>query len=115
MDAFNGVGLDYERVVADLNANAQSSGVDADQNTTPGSCTSRAKQDVKVGLPLSCDPPGPNNPPKQLVWIVSRWLFSLLTCFRGRQSASDSVRFAGHDVKVSYSQSPECAERILFP
>ena len=29
------------------------------------------KQDVNVGLPMSCDPPGPNNPVKQLVWIVS--------------------------------------------
>jgi hypothetical protein len=26
----------------------------------------------KLQLPLSCDPPGPDNPPKQLVWIVSR-------------------------------------------
>jgi len=25
---------------------------------------------TKLQLPLSCDPPGPNNPPKQLVWIV---------------------------------------------
>lgn len=26
---------------------------------------------TKLQLPLSCDPPGPNNPPKQLIWIVS--------------------------------------------
>lgn len=25
----------------------------------------------KLQLPLSCDPAGPHNPPKQLVWIVS--------------------------------------------
>jgi hypothetical protein len=25
----------------------------------------------KLQLPLSCDPPGPGNPVKQLVWIVS--------------------------------------------
>ena len=25
----------------------------------------------KLQLPLSCDPPGPSNGPKQLVWIVS--------------------------------------------
>jgi hypothetical protein len=25
----------------------------------------------KLQLPLSCDPPGPANPVKQLVWIVS--------------------------------------------
>jgi len=25
----------------------------------------------KLQLPLSCDPPGPGNPTKQLVWIVS--------------------------------------------
>ena len=24
-------------------------------------------------LPMSCDPPGPANPAKQLVWIVSIW------------------------------------------
>ncbi|KAL9602861.1 MAG: hypothetical protein Q9219_001556 [cf. Caloplaca sp. 3 TL-2023] len=27
-------------------------------------------QDPKLQLPASCDPPGPNNPPEQLVWIV---------------------------------------------
>lgn len=27
--------------------------------------------DLKLQLPLSCDPPGLHNPPKQLVWIVS--------------------------------------------
>lgn len=32
------------------------------------------KQDVNVGLPMSCDPPGPNNPVRQLVWIVSKSL-----------------------------------------
>jgi hypothetical protein len=28
---------------------------------------------TKLQLPLSCDPPGPGNPPKQLVWIVSQF------------------------------------------
>ena len=28
-------------------------------------------KDNKLQLPMSCDPPGPNNPPKRLVWIVS--------------------------------------------
>ncbi|KAL8916972.1 MAG: hypothetical protein Q9208_008227 [Pyrenodesmia sp. 3 TL-2023] len=27
-------------------------------------------QDTKLQLPASCDPPGPNNPPEQLVWVV---------------------------------------------
>lgn len=26
---------------------------------------------LKLQLPLSCDPPGPGNPAKQMVWIVS--------------------------------------------
>ena len=25
----------------------------------------------KLQLPMSCDPPGPGNPAKQMVWIVS--------------------------------------------
>lgn len=29
-------------------------------------------KDSRLQLPMSCDPPGPSNPPKQLVWIVSR-------------------------------------------
>lgn len=38
----------------------------------------------KLQLPLSCDPPGPSNPPKQLVWVVGillmrPWPTALLT------------------------------------
>jgi hypothetical protein len=35
----------------------------------------------KLQLPMSCDPPGPSNPVKQLVWIVrtSRSFLSLLS------------------------------------
>ncbi|KAI4175890.1 MAG: hypothetical protein LQ346_008008, partial [Caloplaca aetnensis] len=28
-------------------------------------------QDTKLQLPASCDPPGPNNPPEQVVWVGS--------------------------------------------
>jgi len=34
-------------------------------DSSPGSHKSRLQ------LPMSCDPPGPGNPAKQLVWIVS--------------------------------------------
>lgn len=36
---------------------------------------------AKLHLPASCDPPGPGNPAKQLVWIVSdhHLLFELLS------------------------------------
>lgn len=29
-----------------------------------------SKPPSKLQLPMSCDPPGPGNPAKQLVWIV---------------------------------------------
>ena len=32
---------------------------------------SSASRSAKLQLPMSCDPPGPQNPPKQLVWVVS--------------------------------------------
>jgi hypothetical protein len=32
---------------------------------------SSAARDPRVQLPSTTDPPGPNNPPKQLVWLVS--------------------------------------------
>lgn len=28
------------------------------------------RPDTKLQLPASCDPPGPQNPPEQLVWVV---------------------------------------------
>lgn len=31
---------------------------------------SSAARDLRVQLPTTTDPPGPNNPPKQLVWLV---------------------------------------------
>lgn len=38
----------------------------------PGPATSPdSTSKTKLQLPLSCDPPGLSNPPKQLVWIVS--------------------------------------------
>lgn len=39
-----------------------------------GDCA-RHGQSSKLQLPASCDPPGPSNPPKQLVWIVSLNVF----------------------------------------
>lgn len=30
-----------------------------------------AARDPMLHLPISTDPPGPQNPPKQLVWVVS--------------------------------------------
>jgi len=36
-----------------------------------GDVTSPESAKPKLQLPLSCDPPGPSNPAKQLVWIVS--------------------------------------------
>ena len=36
-------------------------------------------KDNKLQLPMSCDPPGPTNPLKQLVWIVSEKHLLLLT------------------------------------
>jgi len=31
-----------------------------------------AAREPKLQLPPTTDPPGPNNPPKQLVWLVCR-------------------------------------------
>jgi hypothetical protein len=33
--------------------------------------SSDSSKSSKLQLPMSCDPPGPGNPAKQLVWIVS--------------------------------------------
>lgn len=33
--------------------------------------SSKSSKSSKLQLPMSCDPPGPANPAKQLVWIVS--------------------------------------------
>jgi len=36
-----------------------------------GDAKSPESSKAKLQLPISCDPPGPGNAPKQLVWIVS--------------------------------------------
>jgi hypothetical protein len=36
-----------------------------------GDAMSPESSKTKLQLPMSCDPPGLANPPKQLVWIVS--------------------------------------------
>src|SRR5438270_745908 len=38
------------------------------------SMSPHSAKDNKLQLPMSCDPPGPTNPPKRLVWIVSEKL-----------------------------------------
>jgi len=45
-----------------------------EETMSPGSPTSGRP---KLQLPMSVDPPGLNNPPKQLVWVV-RSMFSYL-------------------------------------
>jgi hypothetical protein len=37
-----------------------------------GKSSSSGKKTQKPSLPASCDPPGPGNPPQQMVWVVSR-------------------------------------------
>lgn len=37
----------------------------------PSADDSTSTTKSKLQLPMSCDPPGPGNPAKQLVWIVS--------------------------------------------
>lgn len=41
------------------------------EGTQNGDTMSPDSIKTKLQLPMSCDPPGPGNPPKQLVWIVS--------------------------------------------
>lgn len=48
-------------------------GRDVDVILSPGN----AAKDSKLHLPPSTDPPGPQNPPKQLVWVVS-FVFALM-------------------------------------
>jgi hypothetical protein len=36
---------------------------------------------TKLQLPMSCDPPGPGNPAKQLVWVVSRRFIFVMPLF----------------------------------
>ena len=86
--AFNGTEAEYHRLRAEAILNADNvttnihgdgrDGIDGvedgrrgDQELLGIDNRAHIKQDVNVGLPMSCDPPGPNNPVKQLVWIVS--------------------------------------------
>ncbi|KFY02352.1 hypothetical protein V490_00543 [Pseudogymnoascus sp. VKM F-3557] len=67
MDAFKVEDLGYHGVATDAPPNGSDGGAkQPEQTTSPG----RARHELKVELPSSCDPPGPNNPPKQLVWII---------------------------------------------
>lgn len=51
---------------------AQDGGPQHDPPLSPldASPTDSSTSKAKLSLPLSCDPPGPGNPAKQLVWIV---------------------------------------------
>ena len=42
-----------------------------ENGTEPIVSPSSPSQNPRLQLPLSCDPPGPSNPAKQLVWVVS--------------------------------------------
>jgi hypothetical protein len=42
-----------------------------EENDDNATMSSDSSKPLKLQLPVSCDPPGPSNPPKQLVWIVS--------------------------------------------
>lgn len=80
IDGFNGTEAEYHRLRGEaLASNAsvtnpeppQHDGLKRDGESPDIASLKNFKQDVNVELPASCDPPGPNNPPKQLVWIVS--------------------------------------------
>ncbi|KFY71387.1 hypothetical protein V499_08399 [Pseudogymnoascus sp. VKM F-103] len=66
MDAFKAEDLGYHGVAGDVAPNGTDGSAKQPEHTSPD----RARQELKVELPSSCDPPGPNNPPKQLVWII---------------------------------------------
>jgi hypothetical protein len=64
----------------DLGFDFASGGAIHDQNNTSDSMSpegtssnagAASSSKGKLQLPLSCDPPGPGNPPKKLVWVVS--------------------------------------------
>lgn len=71
MDAFNGEDVDYQRVLREIDMSGYNGvpGAPDPEKIAPEHL--HTKQDVRVELPSSCDPPGPANPPKELVWIVS--------------------------------------------
>ncbi len=73
MDAFNGVEPEYLGVIAGMNDNSY----DGVSGAPDSDFVAYTKQVVEVGLPASCDPPGPNNPPKHLVWVVCYSVFPL--------------------------------------
>ena len=47
----------------------------------PSGSPSSVSWNSKLQLPLSCDPPGPQNPAKQRVWVVSLPQLSLLNLY----------------------------------
>lgn len=63
------------------------------------------KQDVNVGLPMSCDPPGPNNPVTRLVWIVS-----VVSRFSCHVSISRPTQCIVHNTSNSY----RCCQDIFI-
>lgn len=103
---FNGTEAEYHRLRAEaiLNADnvtthARTDGVpqgqardeiDGDVQLPDVDNPAHTKQDVNVGLPMSCDPPGPNNPVRQLVWIVSV-VSSLLSRFNVKTGSRRSM------------------------
>lgn len=103
---FNGTEAEYHRLRAEaiLNADnvtthARTDGVtqgqardevDGDAELPDVDYAAHTKQDVNVGLPMSCDPPGPNNPVRQLVWIVSV-VSSLLSRFNANTGSHRSI------------------------
>jgi hypothetical protein len=76
MDAFKAEDSGHHVVATDVAPNGTDGGAKQPDHTSPG----RARQELKVELPSSCEPPGPNNPPKQLVWIVSQHFSRLGRC-----------------------------------
>ncbi|KFY17705.1 hypothetical protein V492_00451 [Pseudogymnoascus sp. VKM F-4246] len=67
MDAFKVEDLGFNGVAENVALPGSEVGAkQPDLNASPG----RARHELKVELPSSCDPPGLNNPPKQLVWII---------------------------------------------
>lgn len=88
MDAFKAEDLGYHGVAGDVAPNGTDGSANQPEHTSPD----RARQELKVELPSSCDPPGPNNPPKQLVWIVSQQF-----CFFTVVKVVSGVYFMAHD------------------
>lgn len=72
MDLFQDVTTPVEHNLT-LNLSLNLDNGTGDAAMSPESSSSKSK----LQLPVSCDPPGPGNPAKQMVWIVS----SSLLCY----------------------------------